>query len=299
LAGRKQLQTRADLLFHIRRFFRSQGFLEVETPIRIPAPIPEAHIDAVPSLDWYLHTSPESCMKRLLSQGYEKIFQICRVFRAEELGARHLPEFTMLEWYRTGADYNQLMTDCENLLAFCLESMPDKDPLVYQGKRIDASSPWRRESVSDAFRKYAGASIEKALETDRFDEIMAFEVEPALGLDPVFLYDYPIEKAALARPKPEDPNLAERFELYIGGMELANAFSELVDPVVQAERFKKEEEERVQAGKKPYPSNEKFLHALETMPPSAGIALGVDRLAMLFAGAADIAQISAFTPEEL
>ena len=299
MAGAKELQIRADLLFGIRRFFRSRGFLEVETPIRIPAPIPEAHIDALPSLDWYLHTSPESCMKRLLSQGHEKIFQICRVFRAEELGARHLPEFTMLEWYRTDADYNQLMTDCENLLSFCLESMPDRAPLVYQGDKINTSSPWRRESVSDAFRKYAGTSVKEALETDRFDEIMAFEVEPALGLDPVFLYDYPIEKAALARPKPENPQIAERFELYIGGMELANAFSELVDPVVQADRFKREEEARVRAGKNPYPSNEKFLRALETMPPSAGIALGIDRLAMLFADVADIAQISAFTPEDL
>ncbi|MBI9074671.1 MAG: EF-P lysine aminoacylase GenX [Desulfatibacillum sp.] len=295
----KGLQLRAELFFQIRRFFRNQGFLEVDTPVRIPAPIPEAHIDAVPSHGWFLQTSPESCMKRLLSQGYENIFQICKVFRQEEYGARHLPEFTMLEWYRARADYSHLMEDCENLLDFCIGNLWGKKPFVYQGESPDLSRPWPRVTVSEAFLKHAGISVEDALATDRFDEIMAFNVEPALGANPVFLMDYPMEKAALARPKPGNPKVAERFELYIGGMELANAFSELTDPEIQRERFDQEEKERLQAGKAPYPPPVRFLQALETMPPSAGIALGMDRLAMLFADTTDIAKVNAFTPDEL
>ena len=299
MSGPEQLQLRAELFFQTRCFFRDQGFLEVETPIRIPAPIPEAHIDAVPTGDWFLQTSPESCMKRLLSQDHEKIFQICRVFRQDERGSRHLPEFTMLEWYRAGSDYMHLMDDCEHLVEYCLAAMPEGVPLVYKGKQLDLTRPWSRMTVSQAFRQYGGIPVEDALAADRFDEIMAFKVEPALGVNPVFLYDYPIEKAALARPKPQNPNVAERFELYVGGMELANAFSELTDPMVQKERFEQEEEIRRSRGQKPYPLPKKFLQALENMPPSAGIALGMDRLAMLFANATDIAQVSAFIPEEL
>ncbi len=299
MSALENLKIRAELFFQARCFFRNRGYLEVETPYRIPAPIPEAPIDAAPAGDWFLHTSPESCMKRLLADGHEKIFQICKVFRQKERGQRHLPEFSMLEWYCAGADYNLLMEQCEDLLLHCAEKLLERNSIVYQGSSINLSKPWPRITVKEAFYLNASLSLEQALKLDKFDEAMAFEVEPGLGADPVFLIDYPIEKAALARPKPTDPSTAERFELYVGGMELANAFSELTDPVVQKARFEEEESIRRQAGKAPYPPPEKFLKSLGSLPESAGIALGMDRLAMLFADAPHIDDISTFRPEDL
>lgn len=301
LAGKKDfLYLRAAILAAVRRFFASQDYLEVETPHRIPAPAPESHIEAVPSDDWFLQTSPELCMKRLLAAGYPRLFQICRCFRGRESGDRHLPEFTMLEWYRAGADYGGLMSECEDLVIGIARDLGRGGDIAFRGKTIRLEKPWERCSVREAFEKYASLSLEEALEKGKFDEIVAFEIEPRLsGERPVFLYDYPLSRGALARRKPGDPALAERFELYLGGLELVNAFSELTDEEEQRRRFRMEEEERRAMGKRPYPMPERFLGALPEMPESAGAALGVDRLVMLFAGAGDIRDVVAFAPEDL
>ena len=294
------LKLRATMIRTIRRFFLDRDFLEIETPLRIPAPAPELHIDAVASDDWFLQTSPELCMKRLLAAGYPKIFQICRCFRAGERGARHLPEFTMLEWYRTQSDYRVLMDDCEALIACVAVELGLGVALSRQGRRIDLRPPWERITVREAFARYAALSVEEALRRDRFDEIMVSAIEPHLGGEhPVFLYEYPAALGALARVKPDDPGLAERFELYIGSLELANAFSELTDAAEQRRRFEEAARDRSRNDCSVYPMPERFLAALSRMPPSAGIALGVDRLAMIFAEKSEIDAVVAFPPELL
>jgi len=291
---------RAGIIQVIRDFFIERDYLEVETPLRIPAPAPESHIDAIPSDGWFLHTSPELCMKRLLAAGYSKIFQISKCFRDRERGSLHLPEFTLLEWYRAGIDYREMMNECEELIVFIARSLDRGDTISYQGTTIDLKKPWIRLSVKDAFDRYAPLSLEKTLENKCFDEIMVDHIEFHLAQDkPVFLYDYPISLASLSRPKKSDPSVAERFEIYMGGLELANAFSELTDGEEQRARFSKEREYRRQQGKEMYPSPEHFLDALHTMPDSAGIALGVDRLVMIFTDKDTIDDVVSFTPEEL
>ena len=297
---KKNLIIRAQIIQTIRRFFIGNGYLEIETPIRIPAPAPEAHIEAVESGDWFLQTSPELCMKRLLAAGFPRIFQICKCFRHGERGRLHLPEMTLLEWYRIDSNYEDIMDECEALIAAVARKIGSEDILSYQGQEIELTPPWPRISVSDAFKKFGPISVEKALEQDRFDDIMVTEIEPNLGqIQPVFLYDYPASRGALARLKPEDSRYAERFELYIGGLEICNAFSELADPVEQRERFEREQNHRCESGKTVYPMPAKFLSALEDLPEAAGNALGIDRLLMLLADAKQIDEIVAFTPEEL
>ncbi len=292
---RSHLEARARIIQSIRAFFMERDFLEIETPHRIPANAPEPHIDAVPSGEWYLHTSPELCMKRMLAAGYDRLFQICRVWRGNERGSRHLPEFTMLEWYRARSNYEALMEDCEALISSLI---PD-GRILRGGERIDLSSPWERITVAEAFARHSPIPLEEALASDRFDEILVEKIEPGLGAGPVFLTEYPAGLAALARRKPGDPSVAERFELYIGGLELANAFSELTDADEQRERFGRDEAIRRAEGKIPCPTPEKFLTELVNMPPSAGIALGLDRLIMLLTGAGAIDEVAAFTPEDL
>ncbi len=293
---RPVLEKRARILQRIRAFFVEEGCLEVETPHLIPANAPETHIDAVPAGGGYLQTSPELCMKRLLAAGYPRLFQLCRVWRGNERGGRHLPEFTLLEWYRAGSDYTSLMEDCENLLA----ALVPKGRLTFRGETVGLTSPWERLTVTEAFARHASLPLEEALDLDRFDELLALEVEPHLGRGrPTFLTEYPAQLAALARKKPDDPRVAERFELYIAGMELANAFSELTDPAEQRERFERDEATRRSAGKPPSPLPETFLRELASLPGAAGIALGVDRLVMLLTGADSIDEVVAFTPEEL
>ncbi|MBW2411989.1 MAG: EF-P lysine aminoacylase GenX, partial [Deltaproteobacteria bacterium] len=197
-AIRGNLEIRACVIQAVRQFFISHDYLEVDTPIRIPAPAPEAHIDAQESGDWFLQTSPELCMKRLLAAGYQKIFQICKCFRKKERGGRHLPELTLLEWYRVGQDYQALMVQCEHLLKFILNALELDEHIIYQGIKIDFKTPWRRLSVSEAFDAYASMPIDAALQKNCFDEVMVAEIEPRLGFDPVFLYDYPASRGALA-----------------------------------------------------------------------------------------------------
>jgi elongation factor P--(R)-beta-lysine ligase len=301
LARKSQtLQDRAKLIQSIRLFFIQHGFLEMETPLRIPSPAPEENIEAIPSGNWFLQTSPELCMKRLLAAGYPQIFQISKCFRAAERGNKHLPEFTMLEWYVAGFDYYNLMDQCQALLIAAFKDMGHHQEVVWQNKKINLTPPWERITVADAFSRYAPVTLEEALVREKFDEILVDCIEPQLGINkPTFIYDYPAKLAALAKIKKSDPAVAERFELYIGGLELANGFSELTDTNEQKHRF--EEALRLRAMKNwaRYLMPEKFLQALQTMPPCAGIALGIDRLIMILADTDKIDDVVAFPPEML
>jgi lysyl-tRNA synthetase class 2 len=297
---RATLHRRAAVLSAVRTFFNAQGYLEVETPNRIPAPAPEAHIEAQAAGEGYLHTSPELCMKRLLAAGFSRIYQICKCYRRGERGRRHLPEMTMLEWYAAGHDYTHLMSQCEGLIPHAAQAVGLPARIDYQGQAIDLTPPWPRLTVEDAFRRHGDCSVAEALAGGRFDEVMGLMIEPRLGWgQPVFLCDYPAACGALARLKPGRPEVAERFELYIGGLELCNGFSELTDTAEQRRRFCAEMELRRAAGKAEYPIPEPFLAALATMPAAAGNALGLDRLVMLLTDAERIDQVVAFTPEEL
>lgn len=298
--SRQNLELRSRTLAGIRSYFNDQGYLEVETPIRIPAPAPEAHIDAQPSGPWFLHASPELCMKRLLATGFERIFQICKCFRKGERGKMHLPELTMLEWYAAGHDYQDMMQQCEEMIGFVTGFIGLDRVITYQGTQMDLTPPWDRMSVSQAFERHTSISMNEALRDDNFDEIVACDIAPKLGITkPVFLYDYPVALGSLARRKPGDASLAERFELYIAGLELCNAFSELTDPKEQRHRFEAEMALRESMGKPKYPLPEPFLRELANMPACAGNALGIDRLVMLLADAAEIDDVVAFTPETL
>jgi lysyl-tRNA synthetase class 2 len=296
----KNLRLRTKFMQSIRHFFNEQEFLEIETPVRIPGPAPEEHIEAIPSGSWFLQTSPELCMKRLLAAGYPRIFQICKCFRANERGQTHLPEFTMLEWYVAHFDYQDLMNQCEAMLRATFNSLGHNPNIIWQNKKIHLESPWERITVAEAFARYSPVSLSETLNQNDFDEILVQYIEPRLGISrPTFLYDYPAQLAALARIKKSDPSVAERFELYIGGLELANGFSELTDAAEQRRRFEKANEARAAKHWQNYPLPEKFLITLEHLPPSAGIALGIDRIMMLMADTTQIDDITTFPPESL
>jgi elongation factor P--(R)-beta-lysine ligase len=299
-ALKSNLWLRARIIQSIRNFFVQKGFLEVETPNLIPSPAPEVHIDLIGTQQGFLHASPELCMKRLLSAGFSRIFQICKCFRDGERGQLHLPEFTMLEWYRIEADYTDLMADCEAMICHVAAELGFGKTIQYTGENIGLQTPWDRIKVEEAFALWSPIPMQEALETDRFDEMTVVHIEPHLNKSrPVFLYEYPAEVASLARLKEGRQDRAERFELYMGGLELANAFTELTDPVEQEERFRKENDLREKRGRQRYPLSHKFLEALRNMPPSAGIAFGIDRLVMLLIGAEKIDDVVSFTPEKL
>ena len=302
----KALQKRAMMLKAIRQFFDMQGYLEVETPLRIPVAIPEAHIFPFESEGWVLQSSPEICMKRLMARGYDRLFQICKCFRKDERGDRHLTELTMLEWYRKDFTYMELMDECQKMIQYTAKVLKSYPQLTYGMNKIDLTGSWERRSVSEVFQQFGSTTMTAAEQSGDFDEIMAFEIEPRLGITrPTFIYDYPASMAALAKLKAEDNLLAERFELYIAGIELANGFSELTDPDEQRKRFNAVMEQRHQSErtaphmKPPMQIPEKFLSDLDHMPPAAGIAMGIDRLAMLFTDSPTIDHVVAFTPEAL
>jgi lysyl-tRNA synthetase class 2 len=235
-----------------------------------------------------------------MSAGYPKIFQICKCFREGERGRKHLFEFTLLEWYRAESDYMSLMDECEEMILSISRDIGFGQSILYQQRHINLEGPWERISVEEAFNRYSSVSMGKALKEGCFDEIMVEEIEPHLGISkPVFLYDYPASFAALARLKKGAPDFAERFEIYMGGLELANAFSELTDAEEQKIRFDTDRHKRELLGKSVYPFPNKFLESLPDMPSSAGIALGLDRLAMLFADTTKIEDVVSFAPEEL
>jgi len=316
------MRLRAQFLRQIRHFFEERDFLEVETPLLIAQSDPSPHLDSFRTIyrgvgqekALALHTSPEFAMKRLLALGYPRIFQICKFFRNGEVSTLHNPEFTGLEWYLAQADYHRLMEITEEMvLSLCPE-----EELIYQGQRIDLSLPWERLTVAEALERFVGfswpagfgrAELEEACrqvglplsDDDSFDDLFfklyLTHIEPYLGLDrPTFFLDYPIEMAALARAKPDAPHLAERVELFIGGLELANGYSELNDPLEQRRRFEEEIAFRQQRGDQHLPQPDPgLLNALEWgMPPATGIAVGLDRLLMLLADASTLQDVLPF-----
>ncbi len=329
---------RGSVIKAIRAFFDGRDFEEVETPLLVAAPGMEPYLDVFEtrlttargqSSRAFLTTSPEYAMKKLLVAGLPRIYQICKSFRnGEEISRGHNPEFTILEWYRARADYRAIMADCEQLLAAIWRAVhpdaaPDAQPVLAVGdERIALAPPWERLTVRDAFARYArldldtlhdGAAMRRTLDArgyratgettweQGYHQIFLNEIEPHLGRPaPTILCDYPASMAALARRKADDPHYAERFEFYVAGIELGNAFSELTDADEQRARLKAERAARAALGKTTYEIDEDFIRALRVgMPPSAGIAVGVDRLVMLFAGAASIQETLWFPASEI
>lgn len=277
------LALRSRILRAIREWFYAADFVEVETPVRIPQPALEATIDAEPSGDHWLRTSPELHMKRLVGAGNHRIFQLGPCFRQGELGRRHRPEFTMLEWYCAPGDYELIAEQTAGLIRHVAERV---GPIP----GIDLTK-FAQITVHAAFAEFASADP-----ADDFELPLVEKIEPNLGQGrPTFLMDYPIALGAMARAKPGAPQLAERWELYIKGIEIANAYSELTDPVEQAERFADWRAERLTDGRADYAIDPEFMAALEAgLPPTGGCALGVDRLVMLFANSASIDDVVAF-----
>ncbi len=324
---------RARLAAAVREHLAARGYEEVETPCLVPAPGMEPHLAAFETrflpegggagASLWLHTSPEYAMKRLLARGLPRIFQLARVFRNGELSAHHNPEFTMLELYRAGADYRGVMEDLEELVGACALALCAGHEVCGPSGPLDLAPGFERLPVADAFRARAGidlaacggraerlaqaarsAGLDPGRPGDSFDDlffrVFLERIEPGLGTSrPVYLTDWPAPLAALARLKPGDPATAERFELYAGGLELANGFSELTDAAEQRRRFLAEREERRRLGRPLVPVDERFLADLARMPPAGGVALGFDRLLMLLTGARTIGEVLLFPAEEL
>jgi elongation factor P--(R)-beta-lysine ligase len=322
------LEARARIVAAIRHFFAARDFLEVDTPALQVSPGLEPHLMAFSTelvtpeggrRTLHLHTSPEFAMKKLLVAGLPRIFQLAHVFRNGERARTHHPEFTMLEWYRAGAAYRDLMEDCEALLRDVLAASGN-DGFHWAGQRCDPAGGWQYLTVADAFARFCGIDIlatapdplHPSLDLlaaashdigvvphagddweDLFFRLFLERIEPRLGVGtPTILHDYPIALAALSRAKPEDARLAERFEIYVCGLELANAFGELTDMSVQRGRFAADRARKRALYGYDYPVDEDFLAALaHGMPESAGIALGVDRLVMLATGASSIEEV--------
>lgn len=285
---KKVLVARDAMMRAMRAFFHERGFIEVETPIRLSAPCLEEHIDAVSADGAFLRTSPELHLKRLLCADYDRLFSVGSCFRRGEFGRLHNPEYTMLEWYRTNTDYLGILDDLRALVTAVHQAL---------GVRVDAVlSEWSLLTVSEAFVKYAGWDPAEAYDADRFDWDLVDKVEPELKqLGVVVLKDYPLAAAALSRKKPSNPKVAERFELYIHGVEIANAYSELTDPVEQRQRFEECAAARAAAGCEVYPLDEDFLSDLERgMPECGGIAVGMDRLLMVLLGMDSLDEILPF-----
>jgi elongation factor P--(R)-beta-lysine ligase len=322
----ENLGLRSRALTALRGFFEARGYLEVETPQRVRSPGMELHLCAVEASGWWLNTSPEYQMKRLVAGGMERIYQVCHAFRDEERGPHHVTEFTLCEWYRVGASITELMEETELLISHVARSVlgrttvigPDGDEV-----ELDPASGWERLTVREAVWQYAGIELdgtesgsvlaERArraglcMPTDAvgwdevFTRILVDAVEPRLGRTrPTILHRYPARQAALAQLCPDDPRFAERFEVYAGGLELANAFGELTDAAEQRRRLETDRAARRDLALEDHPLDERFLAALEQgMPPTSGIALGVDRLVMLLCGASRIDDVLTFTPEDL
>ena len=294
----KYLEIRSRVIQATRDFFTGNLYLEIDTPIRCPCIIPESQIDPVTSEGQYLQASPELCMKRLLSKGFDKIFQICKCFRKNERGSHHLPELTLLEWYAKDNTYHDLMDQCQGLINFIAARLNLENHIRYQDKIINLDRQWEKLTVEQAFDLFADKSVNEAIADNSFDEILSFQIEPHLGNKaPAFLYAYPASMASLAKLIPGNPHYAQRFEFYLAGIELANGFTELTDPAEQELRFEKENQIRSSQNKTPIPMPDKFLTDLEKMPDSAGIALGIDRLVMIFCDTTSIDDVVAFTPE--
>jgi lysyl-tRNA synthetase class 2 len=321
---RPALVARGNIKHTVRAWFESQGFTEVECGALAASPGNEAHLHAFRTeilttagepRTVYLHTSPEFAAKKLLAAGETRIFDFARVFRNRERGALHAPEFTMLEWYRANADYEAVIADTLALVRLAADTT-GINAFAFRGRECDPRADAERLTVADAFRHYAGIELLAALSragegdlaalapmaqkagiavadddtwSDIFSKVLVATIEPELGNGrPTILYEYPRCEAALARATPHDPRVAERFELYACGVELANGFGELIDPFEQRRRFEHEMDEKARIYGERYPIDEDFLAALAQMPPSSGVALGFDRLVMLAAGARNL-----------
>ncbi|MBM4375013.1 MAG: EF-P lysine aminoacylase GenX [Deltaproteobacteria bacterium] len=305
------LRQRAAVLRTVRRFFAERDYLEVETPVLVPCPGLDVHLDAFEvrahdgAVAGYLSTSPEYQMKRLLCGGLERIFQVAHSFRSGERGHRHNPEFTMLEWYQVGASYASLMDETEALVRAV--AMAHRGGSLRALGEVDATKPFARLTVIKAFELFAGVGRDEVLamaahDEERYFRLLVERVEPGLAslARPVFLHDYPAAQASLARRKPDDLACCERFELYVGDIELCNGFGELCDAEEQRARFVADQAARRSLGKPVYPLDEHFLADLERgMPACSGNALGLDRLVALVAGTASIGEVMAFSAERL
>jgi lysyl-tRNA synthetase class 2 len=315
------LRRRAHLNRTIRAFFGGRGFLEIEAPILVPSPGLELHLEAFTvenaGAARYLITSPEYQMKRLLAGGLPRIYSLGKVFRRGELGRQHHPEFTLLEWYRARAPWTALVADLEALVHAAAYGLNGTSAIG----GLDVAPPWDRLSVGDAFERFAGVRLfgDESLEAlrdklqraghrlpegggwdDVFFAVFLDVIEGRLGVTrPLVLYDWPRPLCALARERPDDPRVVERFEVYAGGLELCNGFGELNDPVEQRRRFEADREERRRRGLAEYPIDERLLAALADMPPAAGVAVGVDRLLMLLSATDQIRNILPFAVDEL
>jgi lysyl-tRNA synthetase class 2 len=310
-ASIENLLKRAKLINSVRRFFIERGVLEVETPAMSQASVTDVHLHpfttrfvgpgAANGIELYLMTSPEFHMKRLLAAGSGPIFQLGRCFRNEEAGRFHNPEFTMLEWYRPGFDMYQLMNEVDDLLQLVLESEPaelmsyqqafqrylDLDPLVAEKEELKAA----------AAKLNLSSVAEQEEDRDTLLQLLFSDgVEPHIGLEkPVFIYHYPATQACLAQISVEDRRVAERFEVYYKGVELANGFNELTDHEEQRLRFEQDNEKRLQKGLAQHPIDEYLLGAISAgLPDCAGVALGVDRLVMIGLGASSLSEVIAF-----
>jgi lysyl-tRNA synthetase class 2 len=292
------LKRRALILDSIRAFFKREGFLEVETPLLVPQAAPEQFIDPFAVNGWFLSTSPEMHMKRLMAAGYGNVFQITHCFRKGERGRLHNPEFTMLEWYRVDADYLGIIEDTERLVLAVAGDLGLGSSICYQGRKIDLARPWPRTTVSEAFRKSADWDPALRHNPERFDLDLLDKVMPGFSANrPTVLMDYPAANASMARLKPGNKKVAERTEVFIAGLELANAYTELTDAAELEKRFREViEETGGSEGHRPMPR--RFLKAMADLPACGGIALGVDRLVMLLCDAASIDEVVAF-PREL
>lgn len=319
------LQKRAVITERVRRYFRAAGFAEVETPILQVSPGNETHLHAPRTeltdrngarLSRYLRTSPEFAAKKLLAAGEERIFELARVFRDRERGDLHLPEFTMLEWYRADRPYDEVMADSCAVVRAAAEAAQTR-LFAFRGRKLDPFADVERLSVAEAFVRHAGVDLLGTIEgsrgdrdalaeaarasvrvadddtwSDIFSKILVEHVEPELGKGRMtLLYEYPAPESALARVSASDARIAERFELYACGVELANGFGELTDAREQRQRFEMAMDEKQRRYGERYPLDEEFLAALETMPQASGVAMGFDRLVMLAAGAIRIDQV--------
>ena len=319
------VRARSALLAAIRAFFARRGFVEIDPPTLVRSPGLELHLDAVAvqlregmggaPVERWLSTSPEFAMKRLISCGFTRIYSLGHAFRSGERGSHHNPEFCMLEWYRAGADYRSIVRDARALVRHCARALRAAGFATQGG--FDAEAPWQRLSVQQAVARHAGFDPGRGDDTDLVRRraqaaglpvaaadgaaevlvrALAERVEPALAaMGAVVIDRWPASMASLARRFHSAPHLAERFEIYVRGIELANGFSELVDPAEQRLRFEADLAARAQLGRPLYPIDERFLCALrEGCPPAAGVALGVDRLLMLLCGHEDIDSVLAF-----
>lgn len=324
---KKIYEERIEIIKLIREFFWSAGFEETDTPAAVRLAGQEPYLNPLPVIfhapngyaeKFYLRTSPEYSLKKLLAAGFPKIFEIAKVFRDfEEFGHTHNTEFTMIEWYRAPGKLEEIMDDTENLFKFVARKLAMKE-IAYNNNKINIDAAWDRLSMKEAWQKYVGVNLDEYLEIEKmralvksrgygveesdayedlFFKIFLNEIEQKLGEErPTILYDYPAQMCSLSKLCAKDERYAERFELYIGGLELANAFGELTDAEEQKKRLENDKNLREKLGKEIWPVDPDFIGALGEFPDEAkkgtgGIALGVDRMVLLFTGARDLNEV--------